>query len=186
MLPGLCSIHLCRLGRCSTPGEFGTRRDGGYDLALGHYLNPKSVCTPECQLYELVGKPSEALEAGEVFAARFPFNYAANVWDRGSKARCQHALGQVDAARATWLSVIEDAHQRRLRVFEMMFNRDLITMVLDGEGECEGDGGRGPQLLPLGRAIAGMTGDRTALSELMGGGLDASKAEQMFLRASGS
>ena len=138
------------------------------------------------QILILVTNKLQALEAGEIFAARFPFNYAANVWDRGSKARCQHVLGQVDAARATWLSAIEDAHQHRLRVFEMMLNRDLITMVLDGEGGDEGDGGRGPQLLPLGRAIAGMTGDRTALSQLMGAGLDASVAEQMFRQASGS
>ena len=48
--------------------------------------------------------------------------------------RCQLALGQNDAGRATFESGVEVAHDRRIYLFEMLMVRDYIVGVEVGSG----------------------------------------------------
>lgn len=109
-----------------TPGAIAASSNG-YDLKTGANMDENAVMFGEAWAYELLGRPSAALEAAAIRTERFPACQTAETWDTGVAGRCMLMMGQPDAGRAKLASAIDTAARCNVPLVEMLLCRDLAA-----------------------------------------------------------
>ena len=123
------------------PGYAGSKGDGSYELAMGHWwINISGGCDAEPECREKMGRPAEAIEAGRLIMERFPTNPSLRSTCRLSVARSHAELGDWAQADSQFRAAIGEASTARLYWVAMLASANLYHFHLQhGSSGSAGD-----------------------------------------------